>query len=248
MIDTDGDGVVDSADNCPSIANPDQHDEDGDGVGDVCDPCPQVANATADSDGDGLPDACDPHPAATGDHLLYFEPFRSAGALPSGWSAKAGAATSWTVSSDALAIAVGNTTDIVTYDAGSTRHAIDVGFDLSATPGGQSFVTPLGDVRSDIQQFVACGVRVDTQYRELLYDDQGSFVAIAPTDSSEAIAVPGSYRVFLVIDPTTVACTVPTATSPHAMSGAHSSFGDTSVGLRVMNATVAFRYVAVYTF
>jgi len=36
--DTDGDGVIDCADNCPLIANADQSDIDGDGLGDMCDP------------------------------------------------------------------------------------------------------------------------------------------------------------------------------------------------------------------
>ncbi len=39
-LDSDGDGVGDSVDNCPNHYNPDQADEDGDGVGDVCDECP----------------------------------------------------------------------------------------------------------------------------------------------------------------------------------------------------------------
>ena len=35
--DKDGDGFVDSCDNCPDDYNPDQQDSDGDGIGDVCD-------------------------------------------------------------------------------------------------------------------------------------------------------------------------------------------------------------------
>jgi len=37
VTDTDGDGVADSTDNCPNIANPAQTDTDGDGIGDACD-------------------------------------------------------------------------------------------------------------------------------------------------------------------------------------------------------------------
>ena len=37
IIDVDEDGVVDGADNCPDVANPDQADSDCDGFGDACD-------------------------------------------------------------------------------------------------------------------------------------------------------------------------------------------------------------------
>lgn len=83
LTDTDGDGLSDSYDNCPSVANPQQNDSDGDGVGDACDNsssdssdsgsdsdgdgilnhqdnCPLTPNPTQnDSDGDGVGDVCD---------------------------------------------------------------------------------------------------------------------------------------------------------------------------------------------
>lgn len=52
--DGDGDGVVDSRDNCPADPNSDQADADMDGVGDACD---------ADVDGDGLVNGLDCAPA-----------------------------------------------------------------------------------------------------------------------------------------------------------------------------------------
>lgn len=71
--DVDNDGVLNGADNCPSLSNPLQGDADNDGMGDACeldddndglqdedDNCRTVANLDqADSDGDGVGDACD---------------------------------------------------------------------------------------------------------------------------------------------------------------------------------------------
>ena len=60
-IDSDGDGLPDVDDNCPSVPNPSQTDADGDHRGDACDNCPSTFNPTqADGDGDGAGDACDP--------------------------------------------------------------------------------------------------------------------------------------------------------------------------------------------
>jgi hypothetical protein len=64
VVDRDTDGVTDSIDNCPDVANPGQEDTDGDGVGDTCDNCPNVANPDqANSDGNGMGDVCESAPA-----------------------------------------------------------------------------------------------------------------------------------------------------------------------------------------
>jgi len=57
-VDSDGDGIPDLSDNCPSVYNPTQADADGDAVGDACDRCPGF-NDAIDADGDTVPDGCD---------------------------------------------------------------------------------------------------------------------------------------------------------------------------------------------
>ena len=54
--DSDGDGEIDTCDNCPDLANEDQADCDGDGIGDVC----AIADGLAtDCNANGIPDSCD---------------------------------------------------------------------------------------------------------------------------------------------------------------------------------------------
>ena len=63
VADSDGDGIPDAVDNCPSEPNLDQADGDGDGAGDACDLCPDDWDPEQlDSDLDGAGDACDPCP------------------------------------------------------------------------------------------------------------------------------------------------------------------------------------------
>lgn len=57
--DTDGDGIIDVLDNCPSIANPLQEDDDSDGRGNVCDNCVEISNpGQEDLDNNGIGDVC----------------------------------------------------------------------------------------------------------------------------------------------------------------------------------------------
>jgi len=63
-MDSDGDGIANSVDNCPDVKNSNQSDVDHDGIGDACDNCPNKANADqSDADSDHLGDACDNCPS-----------------------------------------------------------------------------------------------------------------------------------------------------------------------------------------
>lgn len=219
-------------------------------VGDVCDPCPQVAHEPAvDVDGDGIPDACDPRPTIAGDRLLLFEPFKTAGGLPAGWSVKAGPQDAWQVSGDALHTAPGNTTYVVVYNAGVATHAIDTSFAVTAsTTNNFSFVTLLTDARADIHQYVACGLRLDTNWREFItYDQTTQFNQLAPNDMSEPIITPGAYHTVSVMNTTNETCSNP-HTNQHFAAAGIASRGNTYVGIRIADSTVAVDYVAIYTF
>jgi thrombospondin type 3 repeat protein len=104
--DTDGDGVPDATDNCPSTANTDQADADADGQGDACDPtpngpdtdndgvpdatdnCPSTANTDqADADADGQGDACDPD--SPGPIDPYANPTSTSQTFTQGWTPEA---------------------------------------------------------------------------------------------------------------------------------------------------------------
>jgi hypothetical protein len=59
-IDTDGDGIIDSQDNCISTYNPSQTDFDRDRVGDWCDNCIMTRNPNQeDSNGNYIGNACE---------------------------------------------------------------------------------------------------------------------------------------------------------------------------------------------
>lgn len=60
QLDSDGDGIINSEDNCIAVANPEQLDFESDGLGDACDP---------DDDNDGAYDSQDDFPLDTSRYL-----------------------------------------------------------------------------------------------------------------------------------------------------------------------------------
>lgn len=75
VVDTDGDGIPDASDRCPTVPGPAETlgcpDTDGDGIVDIDDKCPEVAGSTAfmgcpDTDNDGIADPDDECPEEAG--------------------------------------------------------------------------------------------------------------------------------------------------------------------------------------
>jgi hypothetical protein len=121
LRDTDGDGVPDDTDNCPTVPNADQasardsdafgdacdlcpdiatefnHDEDGDHVGDECDVCPGAAGFQTDPHGDGVGDACRPRLSTLHATRQLFDAFEI---LDPRWRADA---VAWADTGDAVA-------------------------------------------------------------------------------------------------------------------------------------------------
>jgi hypothetical protein len=88
-VDSDGDGVLDGADNCPTTFNPSQTNTDvtadppGDSAGDACDNCRDLCNQLQyDSDSDGCGNICDadvddPGASGIGDGVVGLPDFNA---------------------------------------------------------------------------------------------------------------------------------------------------------------------------
>jgi hypothetical protein len=145
--DSDGDGIIDSADNCPLDANPGQEDSDGDGMGDACDSggtdtdgdniedlsdnCVDVPNpGQEDTDGDGIGDACDTAPYITIDKenlgASVYEG-QSAGDVSFSVTNSGGAALNYTVT--------------VTYNVGTNWLTLSPATGASLNPGASQSYT-----------------------------------------------------------------------------------------------------------
>ena len=249
--DTDADGVSNMADNCPTLANGDQHDEDGDGVGDVCDNCPHLANATqANADGDAVGDACDPRPAMAGDTIARFLSFH---VVPQDLSTPVG---SWTVTNDTFRNAsnfndaellVGGVRDKITVEIagtvenvqGDTWLAISVG--ERGTPSrfydcGYYDLPPVNNVPSDYHNGVI-------EY----YDGEGFDLRAGNHQLAQRLG--GAFTIRASADSTTnqVRCTAIDARgTASTLDGQATPLAPGLVGVKTFGANLSLRYLIIF--
>jgi len=239
--DRDGDGVADGDDNCPDVANPDQHDEDGDSVGDVCDKCPQIAHeAAADIDEDGIPDVCDPD-LTKHNTLVAFIPFTGT-ALPAGWKT-VGDQNTYSVANDDLVVASGMNAGALLMPTADTYYTIEIGVDISqADTANPAYIEVLTDATADVKGYNSCGVRVDSNNdRELGHSVNKNFMVVA-SDPTNPPTVPGSYRFVLVQTTAAEVCAIPT-NAP--LVGTKPAVA-TNVGILARNVRATVHYLALY--
>jgi hypothetical protein len=170
--DTDGDGVADTTDNCPTVANTNQRDHDGDLHGDVCDRCPHLASTPdPDGDSDGVGDACDPRPSTAGDSIALFEGFYDTNSIAN-WNENGNG--TWIISNGVLSqtsSSTSTTTHTLAPPGTFGRAAITAGVRVIALgSGSMGFETPAISVATgvDNNQAYWCSV-VDEGNSDKIY-------------------------------------------------------------------------------
>lgn len=234
--DQDGDGVLDIADNCPAKANAEQWNEDGDALGDVCDPCPQHAAAQADTDGDGIGDDCDPRPTMAGDTLVLFDGFNVAGGLPAGAS-KSGAG-SWAVSDGELRYtAGGNNAGFLLWTITAGDHTVDTRVTVGATVNTTKVVAAITDATANLGHFYMCSFSVyESLFRLAVWS--GGWADLGNTGGASGT----SYAIVTRSQAGNQSCRIGT----NNLSNGAASGNGSQVGLRSINVSATFPYLAVY--
>lgn len=251
--DEDGDGVADSADNCPGLTNPDQFDEDADATGDPCDACPQLADPAADQDGDrdGIGDGCDPRPDVGGDVLVYWNGFHVPGAgLPEPLAMVHGSGARWTVAGGALVFTrADDDWGLPAFDTGSATHSSDTTVEITAsyTGGDASAAGAAVDVAGNDIDASECQARTDNDQRELWYWNGRFFGGWSRLANTGADTPEDTYRIVVHRTAAGLACTTTLGGDARELTSTRGSAGRTRAGLFARNVDARFHYLAIYT-
>jgi hypothetical protein len=239
--DVDGDGVLDTDDNCVDVINPEQWDEDADQLGDRCDVCPHVPDpGQLDADTDGVGDGCDPHPMTGTDVWIAFEGWN--GMPAADWTLEAG----WTVANGVL-----RTTDDVAasgraiYDVDLPRAHVTTHVEIIAVdPGAGATYRSAGVLTAVGMGEYRCLVR-DTEITQANAAILRDSTTLVSGDLDEPVLA-SRTTISLEDRGTTLACDGRSdGGAGWSVAATDATFGSGGVGVRVQHAVAAFAYVAV---
>ncbi len=202
LVDTDGDGVGDSLDNCVDVQNADQRDHEDDGRGDVCDPCPHLPGGVDDDDLDGAGNACDPRPGIV-DQVVAFHGFYPGDTLD-GWSL----AGAWSISAEGYLEPelAQNSWQYARPPGRFTRVAAATSMVIESLPNESAFAG-ISIENDDVSTWHGCGVgQMMGQRQSILYGDWDPDPAyemselgrdLGATVQLEQQTIPGASECFL---------------------------------------------------
>jgi hypothetical protein len=251
--DIDADGVKNTADNCPAVANPMQFDEDGDMRGDECDPCPQLGTGAdhADGDGDTIGNACDPRPGTAGDELAYWNGFHTASAtLPEEIVMIHGTAARWSIAGGFLVFArLDDDWGMPAVDVLKTAHTVDTFFEITAEFAGTASAAGVAaDIAANDTDGYDCQARLDNDRREMWRRNPAAPDGWSSLGGVGAPTPMDSYRVILERTANDSSCTTTRLGQVSVPLGSlDDTRGNTRAGLFARNVDVRFKYIAVYT-
>lgn len=244
--DVDADTVKNTDDNCPTIANADQHDEDTDGVGDVCDNCPHIANANQANtmDNDAVGDVCDPRPTVAGDTIDKFYAFNT---IPSAVSTPMG---NWTITNDTYRNASNyNDAELIVTGA-RDKVTIEVAGTLEASQGEAWLVLALGE-KGD--HFFDCGyidfVDPNDNYNGMIEYFNGTDFDFRAGNDNLNQRLSGAFTVRAFADSTAnlVRCMTSDArATANTMDAQASQLEPGTVGVKAYGATFNLRYMIIF--
>lgn len=250
--DTDGDGILDAVDNCPTMANADQRDHDGDLHGDVCDHCPHLASTLdPDGDGDGVGDACDPRPTTAGDSRALWEGFYDANSIQNwvetgngSWSVANGVLTQSSSSASTTTNTLGPTLSVPRAAVTAGVHVIALG-----NPGQNGFATPHTSVVAGVSgsnQSYWCSVVDEGQNGKKVYATTvtGGNANFPNTNWSGTFAANSDLRLTSALLGTNNPCTVVQGTTTATTQGNTGGVAGT-VQVATRTASASFDYLFV---